>query len=212
LVDCYFTFEKGPQPLNADWGWLDLPEGWPIQDQDTNPPTCNSQKGGSKDLAGYIGGMGGMGTPGDQTLLPELWDPTGAGNPPTWVCSSTGHKATNVEDINAWVTNVTQLMAQGKLESEPSVLFPIVACDPVKTPGDPDCRDWKYTPGVAYPVVKLQAFFVKEAWDGPDAHKAPASEHCHYTQPGKDDFCLHLQASVNDEPTSGGSVKVWLVD
>jgi Flp pilus assembly protein TadG len=208
-IDCYFTFEKGAQPLNSDWGWLNLPEGWPIQDQDTNPMTCTSQKGGSKDLSGYIGGMGGMGT-GGETLLPGLWDPTGAGNPPTYVCSSTGHKAANVADIMAWVNNVQQLLAQGKLASEPAVLFPIVACDPVKTPGDPDCREWKYTPGVAYPVVQLQGFYVKEAWDGQEAR---SQAECHFTRPSADVFCIHLQTTGLDAPpTSGGAVTVRLVD
>jgi Flp pilus assembly protein TadG len=208
-VDCYFTFEKGPSPLNSDWGWLNLPEGWPVKDQDPNPPNCSSQKGGSRDLGDYIGGMGGMGTPGDETLLPGLWDPTGAGNPPTWVCSSTGHKAVNVEDLNDWVDSVQKLIAEKKLESEPVVLFPVVACDPAKTPGDPDCREWKYTPGVAYPVVKLQGFFVKEAWDGQQARRQP---NCHFTRHSSDVFCIHLQTTGSDAPTTGGSVKVWLVD
>ena len=45
VVDCYFTFEKGRQPLNSDWGWLNLPEGWPIKGQDPNPKNCASSKG-----------------------------------------------------------------------------------------------------------------------------------------------------------------------
>jgi Flp pilus assembly protein TadG len=208
-IDCYFTFEKGPSPLNADWGWLNLPEGWPIQGTDTNPMTCTSQKGGSKDLSGYIGGMGGMGAPGNETQLPGLWDPTGAGAPPTYVCSSTGHKATSVAAIQDWVDNVTSLLAQGKLESEPTVLFPIVACDPTKAPGNPNCREWKYTPGVAFPVVRLQGFYVKEALDGQAARKNP---NCKFTKKSSDVFCLHLQTTGVDDPNSGGSVKVWLVD
>jgi Flp pilus assembly protein TadG len=208
-IDCYFTFEKGPSPLNADWGWLNLPEGWPIQGTDTNPLTCTTQKGGSKDLSDYIGGMGGMGAAGDTTELPGLWDPTGAGNPPTYVCSSTGHKATSVAAIQTWVDNVTSLLTKGELETEPSVLFPVVACDPTKTPGDPDCREWKYTPGAAYPVVRLQGFYVKEALDGQQARKNP---NCKFTRQGSDVFCLHLQTTGVDDSDSGGHVKVWLVD
>jgi Flp pilus assembly protein TadG len=207
-IDCYFTFEKGPKPLENDWGWLNLPEGWPIPDTDTNPKTCTSQKGGSKDLAGYIGTMGGMGTPGDQTLLPALWDPTGSGNPPTYVCAAGGHKATNVEDLNDWVDEVTDLLAQGKLLSEPAVLFPVVACDPSKPGADSTCREWKYTPGAAYPVVKLQGFYVREAWDGQDARRQP---NCEFTRKGSDVFCLHLQTTGVEDPTSGGAVTVRLV-
>jgi Flp pilus assembly protein TadG len=212
LYDCYFTFEKGGQPLNSDWGWLNLPEGWPIQGQDTNPPTCTSQKGGSKDLSGYIGSMGGMGTPapGQETLGLALWDPEEPwGDPPTWVCSSTGHKAVNVEDINRWVASAEQWMNDHPLEPEPVALFPIVACDPLKTPGDPDCREWKYTPGVAYPVVRLQGFYIKEAWDGQEARRQP---NCHFTRPSSDVFCIHLQTSEELASTSGGDVTVRLVD
>jgi Flp pilus assembly protein TadG len=208
-VDCYFTFEKGASPLNSDWGWLNLPEGWPIKDQDPNPPTCTSQKGGSKDLGDYIGGMGGMGSPGDPTLLPNLWDPTGAGNPPTWVCGSTGHKAASVAAIQEWVDNVQALMDKKELESEPVVLFPIVACDPSKPGANSTCREWKYTPGVAYPVVKLQGFFVKESWDGQQARRQP---NCHFTRRSADVFCIHLQTTGLDDSTSGGRPIVRLVD
>ncbi len=212
-IDCYITYEKGSDPLNSDdRGWLNLPEGWPIKDtEDTNPLNCDAQKGGAKDLSNYIGGMGGMGTPGQETLVPGLWDPTGAGNPPTWVCGASGKKTTNVEDIHDWVMNVQQLMAQGKLESEPVVLFPVVACDSVTTPGDSSCREWKFTPGIAYPVIKLQGFYVKDAWNRPHI---PAAErdNCKFEFNANDSFCVHLQTTAPDAQPTGGSVKVWLVD
>jgi Flp pilus assembly protein TadG len=195
-IDCYFTFEKGAAPLNSDWGWLNLPEGWPIKDQDSNPMTCTAQAGGSNDLNDYIGTMGGMGTPGKQ-FEPALWDPTGGGNPPTYVCGSTGHKATSVQAIQEWVDSVAGAMADGTLESEPVVLFPVVA------------GEFKYTPGVAYPVVKLQGFYVKEALDGQDARRNP---NCEFTRRSSDVFCVHLQTTGPDVDPSGGSVKVWLVD
>jgi Flp pilus assembly protein TadG len=207
-IDCYFTFEKGAAPLNSDWGWLNLPEGWPVKDKDTNPMTCNSQKGGAKDLSGYIGAMGGMGAPG-QEFSGGLWDPSGNGNPPTWVCGATGHKATNVADIQDWVDNVETAMANGTLESEPVVLFPVVACDTAKAPTDSTCRPWLYTPGSAYPVVKLQGFYIKEALDGQDARRNP---NCEFTRNGADVFCVHLQTTGPDAQPTGGSVQVWLVD
>jgi Flp pilus assembly protein TadG len=205
MVDCWFTFEKGGQPLNSDWGWLNLPEGWPVKGQDQNPLKCSSQAGGAKDLGDYIGGMGGMGTGG--AALPPLWDETGGGNPPTYVCSATGHKARNVEDIQQWVNNVQALMNQvpPKLESEPVVLFPIVACNGAVAP----CHPWLTTPGVAYPIVKLQGFFVKEALDGQAARN---ESNCHFTRKSSDVFCLHLQTNGLDTSTSGGHVTVRLVD
>jgi hypothetical protein len=205
MVDCWFTFAKGPGPLNSDWGWLNLPEGWPVKGQDPNPMKCSSQAGGAKDLSDYIGGMGGMGAGG--AALPPLWDETGGGNPPTWVCSATGHKASNVEDIQQWVDDVQALMNQvpPKLQSEPVVLFPIVACNGAVAP----CHPWLTTPGVAYPVVKLQGFFVKEALDGKAARNEP---NCHFTRKSSDVFCLHLQTTGLDDSSSGGRPIVRLVD
>ncbi|MGH2529050.1 MAG: pilus assembly protein TadG-related protein [Actinomycetota bacterium] len=211
VVDCYFTFEpnKTLSGAGSDWGWLNVPEGWPIEGQDTNPMNCSSQKGGSKDLTDYIGAMGGMGTPGDPTLLPALWDPTGAGNPPTWVCSSTGHKETSVQAFQDWVDNVKSQMEQGKLESEPVVLFPVVACNGAVAP----CHPWVTAPGLAYPVVKLQGFYVRNAWNGPDVKKdAEARANCHFTGPPSRGFCIHLQTTGLDDPSSGGAVTVRLVD
>lgn len=210
-IDCYFTFEKGSGPLNSDdRGWLNLPEGWPIKDKDSNPLNCDTQKGGAKDLAGYIGAMGGMGAPG-QEFAGGLWDPSGGGNPPTWVCGASGKKTTNVDDIQDWVENVERLMQQGKLESEPVVLFPVVACNSVTTPGDSTCREWKFTPGVAYPVVDLQGFYVKGAWNRP---KIPAAEkdNCKFEFSSNDSFCVHLRTTVPGSQPTGGSVQVWLVD
>jgi hypothetical protein len=207
--DCYFLFESGSgNDPDAQWGWLNLPEGWPIQDQDSNPMTCTSQKGGSKDLSDYIGTMGGMGTPGKQ-FEAGLWDPSGGGNPPTWVCGSTGLKNNSVTAVRNWVDDVEKGMADGTLESEPVALFPVVACDSAESPGDSTCREWKNTPGLAYPVVKLQGFYVKEAEMG----KKFAADHCGYTGNSSSVFCIHLQTTgTDDPPNTGGSVKVWLVD
>jgi Flp pilus assembly protein TadG len=203
-TNCWFTFEKGGQPLNSDWGWLNLPEGWPNKKlNDPNPLKCSSQAGGAKDLGDYIGGMGGMGTGG--AALPPLWDETGGGNPPTYVCSATGHKASNVEDIQQWVDAVQAAMNEVPPKPEPAVLFPIVACNGDVAP----CHPWLTTPGVAYPVVKLQGFFVKEALDGQAARNEP---NCHFTRNSADVFCLHLQTTGVDTPTSGGHVIVRLVD
>jgi Flp pilus assembly protein TadG len=209
-IDCYFTYEKGSEPLNADdRGWLNLPEGWPIQDQDPNPMTCTAQAGGQNDLDDYIATMGGMGTPGKQ-FEAGLWDPSGGGNPATYVCGSSGKKTPGVDAMNKWVDGVEKALADGTLQSEPVVLFPVVACNTATTPGDATCREWLFTPGVAYPVVKLQRFYVKEAWHGQDARRQP---NCNFTSGSSDVFCVHLQMLPPDQnETTGGSVKVWLVD
>jgi Flp pilus assembly protein TadG len=199
-VDCYFTFEKD---TGNNWGWLNLPEGWPIKGQDPNPKDCQSQKGGTSDLQAYIGGMGGMGTPGDPTLLAGLWDPTGGGNPPTWVCAANGRIDEGRAAIQQWVEDVTALMDQGKLESEPVVLFPVVACNGAVAP----CHPWNTAKGLAYPVVKLQGFYVKETFKG----KREVTKNCGATPKTSAVFCLHLQTTGLDDSTTGGRPIVRLV-
>jgi hypothetical protein len=121
------------------------------------------------------------------------------------VCSATGHKADAVAAIQHWVDNVTQLIDQGKLETEPIVLFPVVACNGAVAP----CHPWITGSGLAYPVVKLQGFWVKESWDGQQARKQP---NCHFTRRSADVFCIHLQTTGSDMATSGGRPLVRLVD
>jgi Flp pilus assembly protein TadG len=201
-VDCYFTFEG----TGGQWGWLNLPEGWPIKGQDPNPKNCTSSKGGTKDLERYIGGMGGMGTPGDPTLLPALWDPTGGGNPPTWVCAANGRIDDARDAIQRWVDNVEALMNQvpPKLESEPVVLFPVVACNGAAPP----CFVWKTGSQAAYPVVRLQGFYVKEVFKG----RTEVTKNCGVKPKSGSVFCLHLQTTGLDEGSSSGRPLVRLVD
>jgi len=195
-VDCYFTFE----PNGGQWGWLNLPEGWPIKGQDSNPLAKCPNTGGTKDLKDYIGAMGGMGTPGGPTLSGSLlWDPTGGGNPPTWVCAANGRIDAARDAIAQWISNVTTLMDQGKLESEPVVLFPIAACT-----GAPPCYSG---PKDAYPVIRLQGFYVKETFKG----KQEVTKNCGVKPKSGSVFCLHLQTTGLDDSSTGGRPVVRLV-
>jgi len=198
-VDCYFTFEG----TGGQWGWLNLPEGWPIKGQDSNPMAKCPNTGGTKDLGDYIGGMGGMGTPGSPTLLPGLWDPTGGGNPPTWVCAANGRIDAARDAIEQWIINVTTLMDQGKLESEPVVLFPVVACNGAAPP----CFVWPTGSKAAYPVIRLQGFHVKEVFKG----KTEVTKNCGVKPKSGSVFCLHLQTTGLDDSSTGGRPIVRLV-
>jgi Flp pilus assembly protein TadG len=206
MLDCYFTFEKLSKPGTSQWGWLNLPEGWPT-DPNSNPGNCSSQAGGSNDLFDYIATMGGMGT-ADKAFLPQLFDPTGGGSPPTYVCAASGVKSSSVDAFNAWVKSVQQAIDSGQLQTAPSVLFPVVACDSAKPLSGPSCREWKYAPGLAYPVVRFQGFFVIESWSGAQARKQSA---CKFTKKSADVFCLHLQTAADNSSTADGSVTVRLV-
>jgi Flp pilus assembly protein TadG len=196
-VDCYFTFGNTG---GGQWGWLNLPEGWPIKGQDSNPLAKCPATGGTADLVDYIGGMGGMGTPGSPTLSGSLlWDPTGAGNPPTWVCAFNGRIDEGQKAIEQWIIDVKTLMDQVPpgLESEPVVLFPIAACT--------GCYSG---PKDAYPIIKLQGFYVKEVFKG----RKDVKKNCGGNPKTSAVFCLHLQTTGLDDSSSGGRPIVRLVD
>ena len=54
---CYVGYDD----VDSQYGWLNFPEGWPVQGQ-PNPPTSCPSTGGANDLKNYVGQMGGMGT------------------------------------------------------------------------------------------------------------------------------------------------------
>ncbi|HSJ51237.1 MAG TPA: pilus assembly protein TadG-related protein, partial [Actinomycetota bacterium] len=130
--ECYFEFEKdktGPQR-----GWLNFPQGWPIQGQDTNPKNCGSQQGGVNELREYIRQMG---MEGPSAFQPVLWDP-----PPTYVCAAPAVPNELVQAMETWLNDVADM------NPKPAVYFPVVA--------DPGVFPWITTSGrEAYPVVKF---------------------------------------------------------
>ena len=200
-TNCYFTFEG----TGGQWGWLNLPQGWPIKGQDSNPMAKCPNTGGTGELVDYIGGMGGMGAPGDPTLSGSLlWDPTGGGNPPTWVCAANGRIDEGRIAIQEWLDNVQALMNEVPPKPEPIVLFPVVACNGAAPP----CFVWKTGSQAAYPVVKLQGFYVKEVFKG----KQEVTKNCGVKPKSGAVFCLHLQTTgLDGEPSSGRPI-VRLVD
>jgi Flp pilus assembly protein TadG len=199
-VDCYFTFEG----TGGQWGWLNLPQGWPIKGQDPNPKDCASNKGGTNELEEYIAGMGGMGSPGSPTLSGSLlWDPTGAGNPPTWVCAANGRIDDARDAIEQWIINVTASMKADPTMLEPQVQFPVVACNGAAPP----CYVWPTGSKAAYPVIKLQRFYVKEVFKG----RQEVTKNCGVKPKSGSVFCLHLQTTGLDDSSTGGRPIVRLV-
>ncbi len=198
--DCYFTFEK--DKTGAQRGWLNLPEGWPIQGVDaTNPKNCASSKGGSNDLRDYINRMG---TSGESSFVPDLWDPA-----PTWVCAAGGVPDTAVQALVDWINKVAKMVQDGELEEPPAVDFPVVACNGATLP----CYVWKTGSQAAYPVVAIQGFRVVHAEQGnPKQWPNDMKENCQFTRKSSDVFCIHLAVAGPNDPNLGGAVKVWLVD
>ena len=201
--ECYFVFEK--DKTGSQRGWLNLPEGWPIQGVDpTNPKNCASQKGGSNDLKDYIDRMGLPGEPGVGGFQPALWDP-----PPTWVCAAGGVPDTAVQALVDWMNKVAKMVEEGQLESEPVVFFPVVACDGAAPP----CYLWKTGSQAAYPVIDLQGFYVRGAEQGnPNGWPDDMKENCEFTRKSSDVFCIHLAVAGDQSSDLGGIVNVRLVD
>ena len=70
---CYVGYSQDP---NSQYGWLNFPEGWPVQGE-PNPPTSCPSTGGANDLNNYIGQMGGVG--GSGTLQSDPVEHPGLG-------------------------------------------------------------------------------------------------------------------------------------
>jgi Flp pilus assembly protein TadG len=192
-AECYFVFEKVGK--GSQRGWLDFPEGWPIQGVDTNPKSCTSQAGGSRDMVDYINNMGGLGDPSSGAFRPKMWDP-----PPTYVCAAGGVPANADAAIVDWLNKVADM------EPQPAVNFPVVACNGQGAP----CYPWiTKTGSEAYPVVRFQGFRVVNSWRGQDARK---QANCNFQTKGRSDvFCIQLAVAGPDDPTIGGAVEVRLV-
>jgi Flp pilus assembly protein TadG len=188
-VDCYFEFEK--EKTGSQRGWLDFPQGWPVQGEDPNPLDCSSQAGGVAELGEYIEQMG---LEGPNAFLPVLWNPA-----PTYVCGAGGVPADLVHEIVDWLNAVAEMFPK------PVVYFPVVACDGDAAP----CFPWIRGSGAAYPVIELRGMRVEQAWSGPDARR---QENCEFERRGSDVFCLQLSVAEPGDPPLNGAVSVRLVD
>ena len=67
---CYVGYDNSGQ----QYGWLNFPEGWPLQGE-PNPPTSCPSTGGANDLKDYVGQMG----TGDVGLLADPVERAGLG-------------------------------------------------------------------------------------------------------------------------------------
>jgi Flp pilus assembly protein TadG len=139
---CYVGYDKA----DAQYGWLNFPEGWPEQGE-PNPPTSCPSSGGANDLKDYVGQMG-LATSGFQ---PTLW------NVPVWVCAKDGRNTSAVDAIQDWVDNVGNPPPP---EPRPVVSFPVVA--PASGPCPPEGCWPRYTnPVASYPVIRFQGFYIE---------------------------------------------------
>ena len=193
-ADCYFAFEKSGS--GSQRGWLDFPQGWPVQGQDTNPLDCTSQAGGANELREYIEKMG----LGESTnFSPILWDP-----PPTYVCAAGGVPNTLVQAMQDW------LLLVADMDPIPAVFFPVAACDG----SAPPCYPWITTSGrEAYPVIDFVGMRVVNAWSGNTKQwPSDAQENCEFERKSSDVFCVQLAVSSPDDPVLNADPEVRLID
>ncbi len=192
--ECYFSFEK--QGSGSQRGWLDFPQGWPVQGQDPNPLDCSSQAGGANELREYIEKMG-LG--GSTNFSPLLWNP-----PPTYVCAAGGVPDSLVQAMQDW------LILVANMDPKPAVFFPVAACDGSAAP----CYPWITTSGrEAYPVVDFVGMRVVNAWSGQTNHwPSDAKENCVFERGGQDHFCIQLEVASPDDPVLNADPEVRLID
>jgi Flp pilus assembly protein TadG len=185
---CYIGYDD----LGSQYGWLNFPEGWPVQGQ-PNPPTSCPSTGGANDLNDYIGQMGGTGT--SSGFQPTLW------NVPVWVCAKPGANASAQQAIQDWVDTYSN---PAPPEPRPVVSFPVVAPASAPCPAE-GCWPSYTNPAASYPVIKFQGFHIENLYRGPEMKKAGLTDECFGTKKvGGNAFCIELTV-VDPElnPTNG---------
>ena len=109
---CYVGYDD----VDAQYGWLNFPEGWPAQGE-PNPPVSCPSTGGANDLKDYVGQMGGTGT--SSGFQPTLW------NVPVWVCAKDGKNDSALHAIQTIGSTPTATRRHRSLgRSSPSPWWP----------------------------------------------------------------------------------------
>ena len=194
---CYVGYED----VDAQYGWLNFPEGWPLQGE-PNPPAACPSTGGSKDLKDYVGQMGGTGTSGG--FQPTLW------NIPIWVCAKDGRNTDALLAIQNWIDTVGNPPPP---EPRPVVSFPVVA--PASGPCPVEgCWPRYGNPNASYPVIRFQGFYIENTFKGKaEMQRAGVLDECGFDKKDPSNvFCLELSVVPADQNPTNGSPTVRLID
>jgi hypothetical protein len=192
---CYFKFESDGQ---GQWGWLNFPEGWPVEGG-PNPATCTSAKGGTNDLVEYIRGMG---LSEQSSFLPTLW------NIPIWACAFNGEIDQGQQEITEWIDTV------GMTDPRPVVYFPVVAPPPPGPCPAEGCWQWYTGSRASYPIIRFQGFYFEDLFSGQELHKdAALRDACGFDHGASwgSVFCIELSLGDADSDPSSGHPLVRLV-
>jgi hypothetical protein len=183
---CYVGYEDD----DAQYGWLNFPEGWPEKGE-PNPPTSCPSSGGANDLKDYVGQMG----TGGSGFGPTLW------NVPVWVCAKDGKNSSALHAIADWIDTVGN---PAPPEPRPVVSFPVVAPSSAPCPAE-GCWPRYVNPVASYPVIRFQGFYIENVWEtGNDVKKAGLKDECGFEKVTGNQFCIELTV-VDPElnPTNG---------
>jgi Putative Flp pilus-assembly TadE/G-like len=185
---CYVGYNK----VGAQYGWLNFPEGWPVQGEPNPPTDCNSA-GGNNDIKDYIEQMGGVGT--SAGFQPTLW------NVPVWVCAKDGRNTPAA--IQDWVDTYGNPPPP---QPRPVVSFPVVAPASAPCPAEGCWPRYGDSSNASYPVIRFQGFYIEHMFDKKnDIQKAGLQDECGFPKrvPGTA-FCIELTV-VDPElnPTNG---------
>jgi hypothetical protein len=192
---CYVGYDNSGQ----QYGWLNFPEGWPLQGE-PNPPTSCPSSGGANDLKDYVGQMG----TGGSGFSPTLW------NVPVWVCAKDGKNDSALHAIQTWIDTVGNPPPP---EPRPVVSFPVVAPASGPCPAE-GCWPRYVNPVASYPVIRFQGFYIENVFEtGHDIDKAGHTTDCGFSgkkAPGPA-FCIELSVVAADQNPTNGSPTVRLV-
>jgi hypothetical protein len=192
---CYVGYDRDPQ----QYGWLNFPEGWPVEGEPNPPASCPST-GGANDLNDYIGQMGGTGT--SAGFQPTLW------NVPIWVCAKDGDNRSSQIAIQNWIRDFGN---PAPPEPRPVVSFPVVAPASAPCPAE-GCWPRQDNPVAYFPVIRFQGFYIENLWKGSEMRQAGVTDECGFQGhvPGRA-FCIELSVVPADQNPTNGNPTVRLI-
>ena len=194
---CYVGYDD----VDAQYGWLNFPEGWPAQGEPNPPASCPST-GGANDLKDYVGQMGGTGT--SSGFQPTLW------NVPVWVCAKDGKNASALHAIQDWIDTYGN---PAPPEPRPVVSFPVVA------PASGPCPRGRLLAqvresGRVLPGHQVPGLLHRERVRDGERHQEGRAGRTSAGSPEKvpgNAFCIELTVVPADQNPTNGSPTVRLV-
>ena len=173
---CYVGYDD----VDAQYGWLNFPEGWPAQGEPNPPASCPST-GGANDLKDYVGQMGGRGR-------------RAVSSRPCGTSRSGCAPRTARTLLLCTRSTIGSTPSATRRHRSPGRSSPSPWWRPRAVPALAEgCWPRYVNPVASYPVIRFQGFYIENVFEkGNDIKKAGLADECGFRgQEGPGECVLH---------------------